>query len=944
MGKKVYLGNMGLALLAVFALIYAATPVFAIQHGNLIVYVTDCQCGNPIQNAYVSVSGEEFRSSYTDAGGHTYFEHLLLIPGPREDYLVVASKEGYHTAQSVATILCSQTVRIHICMNKKIVCGVDVRDVEAQNNQIQATIKNTGNDREEITVNFYVDSQQIGTKKIALEAGESRELSYLHAFDCGTHNVKVEAISNCGSKDEGYAVYEKNCYCQLSVNVYDENYNSLDADIYVDGAYRKYSNYLKETIEPGVHIISGKREGYLSDSETITCGENETANVELVLRKQTCNIKVHVHNLGEEPISGALVKMDSEKKLTNSNGIVIFRDVSPGTYYVSAEKTGYEKDSGRVECESGETEDVYLYLKSTRKSLKVHVKDYKTKELIEGARVEIINSDVKKEKETNEFGYAFFDNLVSGKYEVSVLAEGYSSNYKNIYVSEDLTTTDIYLKKKNTEVSIKDLEISPSTVCMDEDENIDISLPITLKEGNDVEFEVKFYIREGEEWVYLGKDVETLNEDEKEEFEIEYKYEENTLAEGNYKIKAEIEYNDEEETEYAYLRVKNCCNERAKFKIDEITLDPSNPKIGDMVIGTVPVELIEGYNVNARLEAMVDGQLKNSENIWFGYAGQSKLFEFAFDTSDYGIGYHTVKIFVKTGSKTQEAEKEFYVSNERRDSDFVEYKREHCLRINEIKELNSPLKSGEKTELAVEIENCGDYMERNINTKLKDSDVMLGSPFNLRPGEEKKIIFRFYANKTENLTINVWNSYNSVSRIYELKVYSGRLSIHLKPEYIVYADEDNKIRFSVRNLGKVEDEFEIQTSENVMDWVFGLPEKIELKPGESKTMEITVNPNVVPGEYNFEIIAKTANSETTASSKFRVVERWKVPTGLFMFAGILPWILLIILILVLAFLLCLFGKNLYKRMGDRKRENIENMGEETATAGKKKTKFWWDDC
>jgi len=266
------------------------------------------------------------------------------------------------------------------------------------------------------------------------------------------------------------------------------------------------------------------------------------------------------------------------------------------------------------------------------------------------------------------------------------------------------------------------------------------------------------------------------------------------------------------------------------------------------------------------------------------------------------------------------------------------------LRINEIKELNSPLKSGEKTELAVEIENCGDYMERNINTKLKDSDVILESPFNLRPGEEKKIVFKFDAHKTENLTINVWNSYNSISRIYELKIYSGRLSIHLKPEYIVYVDEDNKIRFSVRNLGKVKDEFEIQTSENVIDWVFGLPEKIELKPGESKTIEITVNPNVVPGEYKFEIIAKTANSKTTTSSKFRVVERWKVPTGLFMFTGILPLILLIILILLLVFLLCLFGKNLYKRTGDRKKENIENISEETATAGKKKTKFWWDDC
>lgn len=570
-------------------------------------------------------------------------------------------------------------------------------------------------------------------------------------------------------------------------------------------------------------------------------------------------------------------------------------------------------------------------------NLKVYVLDCETEELIIGAYVNIIHNNTGWEKQTNKYGYVYFSGLEPGKYDFSALAEGYISNHKETNVYEGRTTnTEICLEEETSEdieVEIENLKIDPDIICIDEDKNIDIYLNIELEEGNNVDFKVKFYLYDDGDWDYIGSDKETLEEDERKKFKIIYKYKANTLEEDNYEIKAEIEYNDEEETEYNFFWVRNCTEIVSNFEIGAIKFDPVYPKIDEMVIASVPIKLVEGSGESVEVEAWIDGRLQKSEDMNFDYLGQTKSFEFAFDTSGYGIGYHKIKIIIKTNGKTQETEKDFYISKERYEAE--EYQRKHCLRIKEIKELNPFLKSGDKAEISLEIENCGDYTERNINLKLENSEMIQKPSFNLAQGEEKEFLFEFNISEKENLTISAWNGYNSVSEKYNLVVYSGILSIHLKPEYVIYANEDNKIKFSLRNIGKVDDEFGLQVSENVVGWITELPDKIEIGEGESKDIEIIVNPNVVAGIYEFNITSKTAGSENIVTSGFKVKERWKFPTGDIIFTrDILSWIFLILLIvpiLLLFYLVSIYLHSRYEKSGKEETPTRVYLQEEKPT-------------
>ncbi|MCK4428978.1 MAG: hypothetical protein KAU95_01275, partial [Candidatus Aenigmarchaeota archaeon] len=616
----------------------------------------------------------------------------------------------------------------------------------------------------------------------------------------------------------------------------------------------------------------------------------------------TCSIEVHVRDLDDESIGKALVKVGREKQLmTSDSGVVVFENLEPADYEVSAKKLSYHRDSTWIKCKGGK-ETVYLYLKAKTGNLKVHVSDCSTGYPITSAVVNVING-VEKISGTTEFDFAYFGDIPARKYEVSAIADGYVSNHKNAYVYESenndrLTEVDMCLNKDKRvdkpDIEINKMKIEPSIICKDKNQIVDISLSILLENREDLEVEVKFYI-EDYGWDYIGKEKRTLDEDETEEFTIGYEYNKNRLDAGTYKIKAKIDYGNEEETKYGYLTVKDCSEEREDFEIDALTLNPDEPRIGGMIIVTVPVDLTRkgDDSESITMEARIDGVLQKSQTLGFYSVGQTKTFEFAFDTDDYGVGHHTIKITGKGEHKTKEVGREFYIYGE-------DYKNKYCLRINDISVDKSPLKTGDNTKIKVEIENCGDSMERNIKVKLEGSDMMFTKPFNLMSGREKEVEFEFDVLESENLTISVWNGYNAITETYNLKVYSGKLSTHFKQEYVVYGYEDNIIQFEVRNTGKVKDVFELSVSEEVAEWVTGLPDRVELEPGESKDIEICVYPDANTDTFEFELFSKTAGSETSAKSKFKVSESWSLPTGQFVsITSALPWFLVLILLSVL---------------------------------------------
>ena len=611
-------------------------------------------------------------------------------------------------------------------------------------------------------------------------------------------------------------------------------------------------------------------------------------------------------------------------------------------------------------------------------NLKVYVIDKSTGEVIEGAYVNIILNETEIEKRTNEYGYSYFTSLNSGNYDISVKADKYISDHIEARVYENKTETiEIKLDKspypEEKDINIGDLKISPQYICINEDKRIYISIPIELEEGNDVEFTVKFYLYDGDRWDYLGKEKRTLDEDDEKTFDVSYNYQADTFDKGVYEIKAEIEYNDIEKIEYAYLIIKDCDKkepddkiepEDSDFKISSITLNPTYPILDEMNIVRVlirPEKNIEKYQT-IRVEAWIDGKFERYEYIDFGYMEFSKTFKFAFDTANYGIGYHTMKIIIISPQGISENIKTFYIAQERtEESIIIKSFQKHCLKIKDINLINSPVKTGDQAEIKVIVENCGTYMERNIILKLNTSGKILSELFDLKKGAEREIIFRINNSKTENLSFKLQNGYNNLNKTYELVTYTGILYIEPEPIYIIKNNEDNIIRLLIKNIGKVKDDFELIFPEDIAKWLKDYPKTVELDSGESKIIEIIMRPNLDPGENRIKIILKTENYESFVELTIKVEEipdtstknplgditgvtpypanQWFVFNNITIQKCLITTVILVLLLIVVLLVWILYKSLKEHRLHLKKEEKVReisgNLNEETVSVNSK---------
>ena len=1287
MNMKPKIPPIWMIILGILCLAYVLQPAEAAQYANLYVYVTDCATGGTLTGAFVSVNGEVYRSGYTGTAGAVYFPSLAIYPGGTEYYQVTTSMLGYTSKSAGTYVSCSQTHYFYMCLSRCITCGVDVQEVNARDSQISAIVKNTGNSYETITVNFYVDNQRVGSTSVYLNSGGSSTVQQYNSFSCGNHQVRVEAVANCGSRDDESTTYQKACNCPLSVTVLDQDRDYLDASVYVGGSYIGYSSHISTTVNTGTYKVDGSREGYESDSKTVTCNSNENLNVQLNLKKkmtcgvdvksvyadkdsisaniantgnsaqnilvnfyaggrkigtknilvnsgssasvsntaqydcsnndikveaisdcgsrdeesttfkqncacklnvnvydsarkpvdasiyldgsyvrygsyhttdistgshrvearsgdydsdyetvncvssetinvdlslsnQECIIEAHVKDGEGKPVDKATVEFNGEKKLTPSDGVVVFGGLNPGSYSISATKEGYKSDYASFQCGAGERKVVDIFLKKTDGNLKVHVSDCSTRDALEGADVDVING-VNKKGVTNEYGYAYFSGLASGNYEVSAIKSGYKSNYKDyVRVSEnDMTVVEICLEKEegmpNEDECTLDINVenedgdstmaniyidgkyysyddqlsadvdagthtvkatksgyesdSETVTCnegetesiilridgednggdekectfnvrvRDEDDDaleaniyidgrfyeyddyatIDVEagdhtikvtrssydseeedvschdgetedVYITLEEkngdgGNEEDCDIRVYVRDQdndriEAEIYVDGDYEARDD-----------YRTITVDEGRHTIRAqksgyrsdsEAVYCENGDSETVDLEIEELNGEdtepcdSGRVEVISITLNPEKAMPSEIIRGEISVklnDLIDGYET-VETTINVDGSLFKRISTKFDYEGEEKIVTFALEAGDYSIGSHTVEAVSRVDSATSKKTKTFYVQ-EAPQEPVSPYPNKHCLRINDITVSNGPVRIGDKTNIDVFVENCGEFSESSIALKLENSDVQFANNFTLAKGSEQKISFSYNVKRTEDLTFTVWNKYYTDSKTFQIKPESGYLAIYLEPSYTVYTLQDNQITFKVRNIGKVQDTFEISVSENIRPWAYGLQDKVTLAPNEEATLQMFVNPGSNKGKYDFGITGSTAVSQKTVASQISVVEPWRMPTGDFMAAiyglGVwapwLCWLLLIILLLLLLWWLWRKVKG-DKKVEEAKREMKrkegfwfigrkqvqKDYGEELAlmrkeleeaSQKKKPKRFWWEkDC
>lgn len=151
-------------------------------------------------------------------------------------------------------------------------------------------------------------------------------------------------------------------------------------------------------------------------------------------------------------ISGAKVSVDGSVKYTATDGSVKFTNLSPGTYTVKIEKSGYHSKSGTATVEANKETTVEIKLTSielpppspsAKGSLSVNVKDATTGKAIAGATVSVNGQS----GGTDANGNITFKNLTPKTYTVKVSAVGYETYTGSATVTAgDITRIEIKLR------------------------------------------------------------------------------------------------------------------------------------------------------------------------------------------------------------------------------------------------------------------------------------------------------------------------------------------------------------------------------------------------------------------------------------------------------------------------------------------------------------------
>ncbi len=512
-----------------------------------------------------------------------------------------------------------------------------------------------------------------------------------------------------------------------------------------------------------------------------------------------------------------------------------------------------------------------------------------------------------------------------GTHTVEATRSDYDSDSETVTCSCDETKrVDLKLNRDSDEIRLElgSLDVDPDNICRDEDETIDLSIRVTLESGPDnTEITTRFYIEDDyDDWDYLGKDEQNLDEGQTRTFEIEYDYDYDDLEEGRHDVKAVVAAGDVKITEYADLDVDDCDGE-ARVNVGYINLEPSNPDKGDIVEVKVPVTLESSEDDSDRVYVYAyidDDKFYTTSKILD--EDQTYRFKFTFDTDDYSTGSHKIKVKAKVDDETDTSTRSFTIGK------IFGEEQDHCLSIDNIR-TDKPLQPGLSVKILIDVMSCGDADEDEVKAKVEAfSKTYYTGFFDIVSRQTKEVFIPVSvpddASGKQTIRVTVWNDETTDSWSKDFVVSTGIPFIEIKKEFAVEECETEEIKLTVVNIGEVTDAFTLSVSGPVAEWITGIPEAVELEPDERKTITayVSVPCDTESGYYEFTITAESSPKYSTTSS-VHVVRPWvwpmfSLPTGFFWFTGIwlwLPWLLLLLFIIFIIFLLLVLGGNFNSR-------------------------------
>ncbi len=139
----------------------------------------------------------------------------------------------------------------------------------------------------------------------------------------------------------------------------------------------------------------------------------------------------------------------------------------------------------------------------------------------------------------------------------------------------DQETDSFEVEKQIEFVSIDDFQVSPSSICADENEAFDISARVELKNEEKDRVRAMFLIEDDDNnFFFIGDDEKVLEKGDEKTFSTTYDYEAFDLSPGTHEAKIIVE-NNGRETEFTKFELKDCGGIR-KDRVDVLGVKPEH--------------------------------------------------------------------------------------------------------------------------------------------------------------------------------------------------------------------------------------------------------------------------------------------------------------------------------------------------------------------------------
>ena len=401
----------GATSVANFSLSQILTP------GRITGSVTDVKDGSPIVGATLSAGT---RTVTTDASGKYAIANV-----PPGAYAVVASKDGYESSSLTVNVYSGGTTLTNFSLSQIFTPGSisgSVTDSKDGSPMAGATVSDgTRTATTDATGTYSIANVPPGTYQVTASKSGYQSSSLTVSVLAGATavaNLSLSQIILLGSIT-GSVTDAKDGSPIAGATVSDGTTTAL-----TDGA----GTYSINDVPAGSYQVVGSKVGYQSSSLTVTVLSGPTAIANLALSQiiVTGNITGSVTDAKDaSPMVGATVSDGTRTATTDATGTYSIANVPPGTYQVTASKSGYQSSSLTLSVLAGATAIANLSLSQiiVPGSITGSVTDAKDGSPIAGAAV----SDGTRTVLTDATGKYTISDIPAGSYQVVAGKEGYRS-------------------------------------------------------------------------------------------------------------------------------------------------------------------------------------------------------------------------------------------------------------------------------------------------------------------------------------------------------------------------------------------------------------------------------------------------------------------------------------------------------------------------------------